>query len=579
MRISTTRSKNGYPQPIINYSMIFKTFDSDIDKISSKWGMFGRSFNDIFDSISKRKLDIDNLINYRGLDLDEAKKQVGNFGSYLFSKKDDKDWTKNSIGQIISKENLDSYITELDLDSAKRKLKDVFRWDDIIQNSDKNWQDYFDTLDDSENYIVDLIKNTDDLTKLTGQDLVDACNEAREAIINHNHELQNMSFSAKAGKVALQALATVGNMVLFAFASKGIELFVNWIDKFANATTHAAEKAEALSSAMNNSISSMSGNVSKLSDLNDEYQKLSQGVNKLGENVNLSTEDYSRYKDIINQISDIMPNLTTYFNAQGEKIAFAKGQLSDLNKEYDNYIQNQAIKYVSDGDEEGHKIQDILDNYNYNKYEDLNGFQKFWSGLKNNLGSVDEKNFTAKEIINELEKLRAKDNIQEIYEYLQSYDKNFYGKPDLNQRDSAVKYMLLNELGLSGKDTKEILEMTEADYNALMQSIIAYIDDYNAKITSDMNDVRTSLLMQTYSKNDYWKQQNEDVQNDIISFLSAINSDVYSNVLISSCIAFCRLSVSPASCGNSCNRSVMSACEKVPLLRAASVSESVFTFA
>lgn len=28
-------------------STIFKTFDSDIDKASSKWGMFGRSFNDI----------------------------------------------------------------------------------------------------------------------------------------------------------------------------------------------------------------------------------------------------------------------------------------------------------------------------------------------------------------------------------------------------------------------------------------------------------------------------------------------------------------------------------------------------
>ena len=47
--------------------MIFKTFDSDIDKWTSKIGIFGKSFNDIFDSINKRKLDIDNLINYQGL--------------------------------------------------------------------------------------------------------------------------------------------------------------------------------------------------------------------------------------------------------------------------------------------------------------------------------------------------------------------------------------------------------------------------------------------------------------------------------------------------------------------------------
>ena len=27
--------------------MIFKTFDGSVDKISSKWGIFGRSFNSI----------------------------------------------------------------------------------------------------------------------------------------------------------------------------------------------------------------------------------------------------------------------------------------------------------------------------------------------------------------------------------------------------------------------------------------------------------------------------------------------------------------------------------------------------
>lgn len=37
----------------------------------------------------------------------------------LFSK----DWIKNSLGEIVSKDNINSYIEELDLDSAKKKLK------------------------------------------------------------------------------------------------------------------------------------------------------------------------------------------------------------------------------------------------------------------------------------------------------------------------------------------------------------------------------------------------------------------------------------------------------------------------
>ena len=38
--------------------MIFKTFDSDIDKISAKWGIFGKSFNDIGNAIVGRIKDI-----------------------------------------------------------------------------------------------------------------------------------------------------------------------------------------------------------------------------------------------------------------------------------------------------------------------------------------------------------------------------------------------------------------------------------------------------------------------------------------------------------------------------------------
>ena len=38
--------------------MIFKTFNNDIDKISAKWGIFGKSFNDIGTAISGKISDI-----------------------------------------------------------------------------------------------------------------------------------------------------------------------------------------------------------------------------------------------------------------------------------------------------------------------------------------------------------------------------------------------------------------------------------------------------------------------------------------------------------------------------------------
>lgn len=41
--------------------MIFKTFDSDIDKISSKIGVFGKSFNNIIELYQKRDAEIEKL--------------------------------------------------------------------------------------------------------------------------------------------------------------------------------------------------------------------------------------------------------------------------------------------------------------------------------------------------------------------------------------------------------------------------------------------------------------------------------------------------------------------------------------
>ena len=106
MRVSTTCKINRYPQPIITYSTIFKTFDSDIDKWTSKIGIFGKSFNELGTAVNDAfKSVIDNLDNF-----DENVGFWESLKNNLFSKKSDKDWIKDSFGNIISKENIDGII-------------------------------------------------------------------------------------------------------------------------------------------------------------------------------------------------------------------------------------------------------------------------------------------------------------------------------------------------------------------------------------------------------------------------------------------------------------------------------------
>lgn len=62
--------------------MIFKTFNSDSDKVLSKIGILGKSFEQIGTSIRQRKIEIDNLMG--AMSKKDTKAEVGGFLSYIF---------------------------------------------------------------------------------------------------------------------------------------------------------------------------------------------------------------------------------------------------------------------------------------------------------------------------------------------------------------------------------------------------------------------------------------------------------------------------------------------------------------
>lgn len=161
--------------------MIFKTFDSKIDKWTSKIGIFGKSFNNLGKSINEFGTAVNNAFESVINNIDNFDENVGFWESLkinLFSKKDNnKDWIKNSLGEIISKENIDCYIAELDLDSAKEKLTDIFDWEDLVKNGDATWSEYFETFKDGRKTIdtitIGTIRWHDDIsTNLTAETIL-----------------------------------------------------------------------------------------------------------------------------------------------------------------------------------------------------------------------------------------------------------------------------------------------------------------------------------------------------------------------------------------------------------------------
>ena len=147
-----------------------------------------------------------------------------------------------------------------------------------------------------------------------------------------------MAFSAKAGKVALQALSMVGNMLVMWAISKGIELTVKGIDHLIHATEYA-EKAfkEAANSAksFSQAIKDIQKNtVTMESDINsiiDRYAELSQGVNSFtNENKSLPTDEYEEFLNLNQKLTELFPSLTRNYDEKGNAILGLSGSADSV---------------------------------------------------------------------------------------------------------------------------------------------------------------------------------------------------------------------------------------------------------
>lgn len=296
-------------------------------------------------------------------------------------------WLKNSLGEIISKENIDSYIAELDLDSAKNKILDIFDWEDAIKNGDKTWQDYFDTLKNGEEkYIPDLIKNTDDLSKLTGEDLVKANQAARDAAIAHNKALKQQTLSAKAGQVALKGLAIAGNMLAMWAISEAISFAASKINDYVHELDNARDASKDAQSTINQLNQSVSDNDKWISSNLSRYEELADGVDSLGRNVSLTDEEFKEYNTLTNEIAEMFPTLITGYTDTGDAILSCKNNVDLLTKAYEEQkqaAQDSVLQKSNDlwaGFKADTTKSNIFSNGGLSKVSELQALQKMING-------------------------------------------------------------------------------------------------------------------------------------------------------------------------------------------------------
>lgn len=256
--------------------------------------------------------------------------------------------------------SLSSFITSKDLSNIKEFNRLV---SEEGVSSQTAWHK---TMQTSSNAAKELFDNEENLVK-SGNSVI----LSEKAISTATN---TMTFSAKAGQVALKGLALAGNMVVGILAGFVISKAIEGLDNLVHAADNAKESAESFSNSFSSMNDEFNSNNSKLSDLQKKYDELSKGVNSLGENVSLTTDEYDEYKQVVSEISDMMPSLLARYDDEGNKIGFVQGKLSDLNAEYDKYKKNKAMDLVNGENDNGDSIKDVFNNYQYQTaHIDANG--------------------------------------------------------------------------------------------------------------------------------------------------------------------------------------------------------------
>lgn len=178
-----------------------------------------------------------------------------------------------------------------------------------------------------------IIADADDKTKLYFAGL----NKGKGSV----EGLKNAQNVAKASTIGL----TIAQTALNAAISMGIGILINLaitgITKLVNANKEAIESANELREKYADFKETNASNISTLKGLKDEFTELSKGVSQYGDNISLTTEQYDRYREIIQQIVGISPSLSEGYSTEN-------GHIADKNGLLERAIELQEIEYKNE---------------------------------------------------------------------------------------------------------------------------------------------------------------------------------------------------------------------------------------
>lgn len=476
--------------------MIFKTFENnDIDKWTAKIGLFGKSFNDVIDSINKRKLDIDNLMS-SGLvsSYSDAKKQVGGIFSYLYSKNDIK-------SQLI---DVDTIFPKIDENEAQSILQQIKAIENGVHDEYESFQELYDSGDKQNQWIARYAQETQGQIRST-DGLIAANEKARASAIAHNNALKQQTLGVKAASVAMKGLAMVGNMI----AMFAITTAITAVYKLTQVSKDVANAAQDSANSFNTSKDSLDSYKDKVEELREKMNSSSSSIADVSdarkELLSIQTEMIKKFGDeesSVKAVTDAIngqasawdvlakkqwdSSLNDFITSGGKYAEFMNwlegynNNVDRMKDEYGSYSVNLGTANVSD--DKLSQLEDIVSKITGSGLDSYNSFN--FSG-------------TASDVYDTLTTIKAA--IKDSGVDFGSEFSNILENAISDAKSTSAKYKdmydnyILNEQIL-GKDNNRA-----KDYSSEYNKIVSAYDDYQ-KAQTEGDTTKIEKAKEAYAK-------------------------------------------------------------------------------
>lgn len=148
-----------------------------------------------------------------------------------------------------------------------------------------------------------------------------------EVIAKYNLAAANnaAATTTKGLTAALQAAMASNPVGWIMMAVSALTILISLISRLGKSTEELLQQASEIKNTYEQATSTIKENISTIQELEEEFTKLSVGVDSQGNNISLATDDYERYKEIIETLVGISPSLIDGYNKEGEAIANKNG--------------------------------------------------------------------------------------------------------------------------------------------------------------------------------------------------------------------------------------------------------------